>query len=319
MPAPPPPFSRFVAIDWSGARSLSYQRRAIVRCVVEGREGHRRVASLEAGRERQEIVTWLAECAADRVPTLVGLDFPFAYAAPFLDHVGAPDFSALLTRMAPLDGVSAATDRVDAFIAGCGQWWACWGRDEEARWTRRRVERLRELRGAASPLEARLRDGKYRFEGQRQVGKAAITGIAAIADLKSREPGVRVWPFEDPAGATLVLAEIWPRLALGTVRKNERAARRRHVRELRRAGVRLRPEHERLAVASDHAIDALAAAAEMASGRWPLAPRSALPPESLREGWILGVEPTSIAPGGHRAEGRSARDQPEGSPVGQAQ
>jgi hypothetical protein len=45
-------------------------------------------------------------------------------------------------------------------------------------------------------------------------------------------------------------------------------------------------------VDSDHAIDALAAAAEMASGHWPLAPQSALPPESLREGWILGVDPS---------------------------
>ena len=44
-------------------------------------------------------------------------------------------------------------------------------------------------------------------------------------------------------------------------------------------------------MASDHAIDALAAAVAMASGRWPLLERSTLPPEAAREGWILGVEP----------------------------
>jgi hypothetical protein len=194
--------------------------------------------------------------------------------------------------MAPLDRPSAASGRIDAFIAACGEWWARWGQHEEARWTRRRVERMPVALNAESPLRALRHGGGYHFVGPRQVGKAAITGIAAIADLKNREPGVRVWPFEDSAGATLVLAEIWPRLALGTVRKSERAARRRHVRELRRRGVRVRPEHERLAVGSDHAIDALAAAVEMASGRWPLTPRSALPSESLREGWILGVNPS---------------------------
>jgi hypothetical protein len=70
-------------------------------------------------------VAWLAERAEDGVRTLVGLDFPFAYAVPFLDHLDAPDFSALLARMAPLD---EAPDRVDAFIARCGRWWARWGR-----------------------------------------------------------------------------------------------------------------------------------------------------------------------------------------------
>jgi hypothetical protein len=288
MPGRPPPFTRFVAIDWSGAHPPVAQRRAIVRCVVERRDDDRRVTALESGRNRRETVAWLAERAEDGTPTLVGLDFPFAYAAPFLGRLGTRDFTALLLRMAPLDGASG---RVDAFVASCGRWWARWGGRRDRR-TRRHVERLPATRGAESPLRALRRGGGYDFVGPRQVGKAAITGLAAIADLKNREPGVRVWPFEDPTGATLVLAEIWPRLALGPVRKSERAARRRHVRELRRRGVRLRPEHERLAVASDHAIDALAAAVEMASGRWPLAPRSALPPESLREGWILGVNPS---------------------------
>jgi hypothetical protein len=289
MPAPPR-FGRFIAIDWSGARLPSTQRRAIVRCVVEQRVGDRRVTALEDGRDRQEIVAWLAERAADGVPTLVGLDFPFAYAAPFLDHIGVRDFAALLGRMASLGDASAASACVDAFVARCGRWWARWSEHRDRR-TRRRVERLAATRGAESPLRA-LPDGRtYRFVGPRQVGKAAITGIAALAALRARAPGVRVWPFEDPAGASLVLAEIWPRLALGAVAKSDPAARRRHVRTLGRRGVELRSEHRRLAERSDHAIDALVAAVALASGRWPLLGRSALPPEATREGWILGVQP----------------------------
>jgi hypothetical protein len=234
-------------------------------------------------------VTWLGECAEDGVPTLVGLDFPFAYAAPFLTHLGASDFLALLARMARLEGQSTAPDRIDAFIAGCGRWWARWSRHVDQ--TRRQVERVAATRGAESPLRALPHGRGYRFVGPRQVGRAAITGIAAIAALKARAPAARVWPFEDPAGASLVLAEIWPRLALGRVVKRDPLARRRYVRALAEQGVRLQPAHERIAVESDHAIDALAAAVAMASGRWPVVARSALPPVSVREGWILGVEP----------------------------
>jgi Protein of unknown function (DUF429) len=287
----PPPFARFVAIDWSGARRPAAQRRAIVRCVVERRDADSHVTCLRGGRDRQEMVAWLAERAEEGAPTLVGLDFPFAYAVPFLDRLGAPDFPALLACLAPLDGASEAPDRLDAFVTGCGRWWARWGRHQDHR-TRRYVERLPAMRGAESPLRA-LRHGRgYGFVGPRQVGRAAITGIAAIALLKERVPTVRVWPFEDPAGASLVLAEIWPRLALGALVKSDPAARQRHVRELGRRGILLRPEHGHVAAASDHAIDALAAAVMMASGDWRLPGPDALPRESVREGWILGVEPS---------------------------
>lgn len=287
-----PSFARFVALDWSGARAGHAQRRALARCVVARESRHRRVVCLATGWDRRETVDWLAACAADGVPTLVGLDFPFAYAAPFLDHLGARDFSALLACMAPLDGPPGP---LEAFVARCGRWWGRWGR-KGARWTRRTVERLAATRGAESPLRALPRGGAYHFVGPRQVGRAAITGLAAIAALRAQAPGVRVWPFEDPAGASLVLAEIWPRLALGPVVKSDPAARLRRVRAIASGGTRLGPEHRRLAAASDHAIDALTAAVEMASGRWRLLGRSALPPAAAREGWILGV-----ASPGHRA------------------
>jgi hypothetical protein len=290
MPAGPS-FARFIAIDWSGARPAAAQRRAIVCCVVEGPPRARQVTALEGGRDRQETVAWLAERAGDGTPTLVGLDFPFAYAAPFLDRLRAPDFAALLARMGPLDGRGATAGGVEAFVARCGRWWGRVGPGVDRGSTRRRVERLAATRGVESPLRALPLGATYRFVGPRQVGKAAITGIAAIAALKVRAPAARVWPFEDVGAASFVLAEIWPRLALAGVVKSDVAARRRHVRALGRQGLRLRPGQARFAWGSDHATDALAAAVAMASGRWPLIERTALPREATREGWILGVEP----------------------------
>jgi hypothetical protein len=285
-----PRFTRWVAIDWSGARLPSAQRRAIARCVIEGNEGDRRVTLLEAGCDRRETVTWVAARAAEEGPTLVGLDFPFAYAIPFLDHIGAPDFSALLARMAPLDDAPAGPALGEAFIGRCGRWWTRWGRRRDAR-TRRRVERLPATRGAESPLRALPHGRGHRFVGPRQVGKATITGLAAIAAVKARVPTARVWPFEDPADASLVLVEIWPRLALPGVVKSVPAARRRHVRALGQHAVRIGSAERRIAAASDHGIDALAAAVAMASEQWRLPDRRTLPPEAAREGWILGVPP----------------------------
>jgi hypothetical protein len=285
-----PPFARFVAIDWSGASLPSYQRRAIVRCVIEGPPANRRVTSLEWGLDRDETVSWLAERASERIRTLVGMDFPFAYAAPFLDHLQVPDFPALLTRMAGLDGAEAAS-LFEEFVTMCGQWWA--DRRGDAR---RQVERLETTVNVESPLRALPRNGRYEFIGPRQVGKGAIRGIAAIARLKRRAPSVRVWPFEDPGTAPLVLAEIWPRLALGAVRKRKLAEREQFVQTLLPRAVELPPELMCKAAASDHTIDALAAAVSMALGEWPLFDRHALPPGSAREGWILGVAPTSPKP-----------------------
>jgi hypothetical protein len=285
-----PWFVRFIAIDWSGARLAAAQRRAIVRCVVEGRPGARRVTALEAGCDRREIVAWLADRAGDRVPTLVGLDFPFAYALPFLDHLATPDFAALCGRMAALAGPADAAAGTEAFVFRCGRWWARWSARADHR-TRRLVERVAATRGVESPLRALPAGSGYHFVGPRQVGKAAITGIASLAALKARVPAARVWPFEELEGASFVLAEIWPRLALAGVVKSDPAARHRYARGLDQHGIQLRPAQARLAADSDHAIDALAAAVAMASGRWALPDRGALPREAAREGWILGVRP----------------------------
>jgi hypothetical protein len=285
MPAGPS-FARFIAIDWSGASSPRAQRQAIVSCVAERVNGLPRVISLAGCRDRQEIVAWLAERVADGTPTVVGLGFPFSYAKPFLDHLEVPDFSALLAYMASL------TVEQD-FIDVCGQWMKERGHDP--RLTHRDVERLPATRGAESPLRAlKARNGRYQFVGARQVGKAAITGIAAIAQLKQRAQSVRVWPFEDLGATSFVLAEIWPRLALRGERvvKKDYVSRGKYLTTLERRGINLEPEHRGLALGSDHAIDALAAGIEMASSEeWSLPDRRRLPPEVVREGWILGVDP----------------------------
>jgi hypothetical protein len=251
--------------------------------VVEVEAGGLRVVELSGGRDRAATVEYLARLAGEDPRTLVGLDFPFSYATPFLDHLGAGDFPALCARM------RVEARRLEAFLADrVGPWWARWHGDPLR--TRRLVERQPLALGAESPLRALARPaGGYGFTGPRQAGKAAITGIAAIGELLDRAPHVRVWPFDDLGTASCVVAEIWPRLALPGIVKTRRDRRRERVAALAAEEVRLDAAHRRQAEASADAFDALQAAVAMGRGCWPLVPRAALPPEAIREGWILGV------------------------------
>lgn len=180
--------------------------------------------------------------------------------------------------------------RIEQFVnRRIGPWWRKWATDDLG--GRRVVEREPGARGAESPLRAlRLSDRRYDFAGAKQVGKAAITGMAAIGDLLARVPSARVWPFHrDWSRGSLVLAEIWPRLALGSVVKTDSRARRLHVANLERQGLLLSAGQKRDAVASDDALDALISALEMARGGWRPAELARLPAAAAREGWILGI------------------------------
>jgi hypothetical protein len=276
-------FQRFVAVDWSGARDPAIQRRSICCCLVEAEGRALRVVELAGGLDRAATVAKLAALAADPPPTLVGLDFPFSYAEPFLDHLGVPDFPALLGRM------RREAERLEPFVdTTVGPWWQRWG-DDRLR-TRRVVEQQAATRRAESPLRALpAAGGAFGFTGPRQVGKAAITGLAAIASLLEQAPRIGVWPFQELAGRSMVLGEIWPRLAVGSVVKTDAAARARHAADLRQRGIHLAPEHEQAAIASDDAFDALVSAVAMGLGGWFPVDRARLPRVARREGWILGV------------------------------
>jgi molybdopterin molybdotransferase len=61
----------------------------------------------------------------------------------------------------------------------------------------------REQRGVQSP---------FKLAGIGSVGSQTLTGIPVLERLR-RALGAKVWPFEDIAGARVVIAEVWPRLA----------------------------------------------------------------------------------------------------------
>jgi hypothetical protein len=297
-------FRRVVAVDWSGAATPGAQRRGIRVCVVDVEPAGLRVVELSGGRDRAATLAHVRARVAGG--GLVGLDFPFAYPAPFLDRLGVRTHAGLLRRLA-----REARDPAGFVERVVGPWWARWARAPDR--VRRLAERQPATAGTESPLRALPRGAGWGFVGPRQVGLAAVHGLAALAAWRAADPGLRLWPFEDPRGARVLAAEVWPRLALGARVKRDPAGRRAAVAALARR-VRLPAAVRREAAASADACDALAAAVALAAAQagpgptpWRPGAPSALPEAARREGWILGVPPPAPHPraAGPRVPARS--------------
>jgi hypothetical protein len=129
----------------------------------------------------------------------------------------------------------------------------------------------------------------FKLIGSKQVGKASLTGIRVLRQVRARSAGkVTIWPFERAAGSVMV--EIYPTLFRKTAADTLAKLRTRGeldtaLRSLGSKGVEDGDEN-----LSDHDTDALISAAGLrklwADGRMPLAPVSG---RIAREGWIFGV------------------------------
>ena len=88
---------RVVGVDWSGRVDVVGQRRHIWAGVWTADEcsTDSGTVTLENGRSRDELITWLISLAAETPRMVVGFDFSFSYPAWFLRELGissAPEF-----------------------------------------------------------------------------------------------------------------------------------------------------------------------------------------------------------------------------------
>ncbi len=100
------PETRFVAVDWSGARDLPSQRERIWVAVVEGGE----LVELSAGRTRDETVDYVAALATAADPAVVGLDFSFGFPEWFAREHGCDDAAGVW---------QLAAERGDEWLRAC--------------------------------------------------------------------------------------------------------------------------------------------------------------------------------------------------------
>jgi hypothetical protein len=240
---------RAVGVDFSAAKSDAGRKTWLAEAHIEGERLELTVLSDAAGHlgcapSRESTLDALVEhIAGFDAPTVVGLDVPFSLPAPFL---GDDDWHTFVDgtpeRWGRLDGVDSPRALYDAareFAEG------------EGVALRRATDRER---GGQEPTGFRIKTQTY-------------YGVSRV--LRGVHGEVAVAPFDDPDGDDTAVVEAYPAAlfeALGANRtgykRDTRAAvetRRANVAALSAEGVAL-GDHGEVAVATDDALDAVAAA-----------------------------------------------------------
>jgi hypothetical protein len=286
MASAPDRFTRFAAIDWSGAKGRRHKGIAIARC--EAGSAAPKLVEPDRIWSRTDVRDWLLATAAE-APTLYGFDF--SYAPPIVERgaylPGEPD--------PPADAKSfwAYVDRI------------CDDEDLGAASFLERHHRRHFYFGAADGVKAdflhhrvcehafnAMGGGKastlYDAIGASQVAKASYAGMRLLHGLAGRVP---VWPMDDrPVSGSLVV-EIYTRVFIRMAGLSGRKVRSGAELDLALEGLGSRPARLRHAP-SDHETDVLIAAAGLRAiaGDEAFWRPAGLTPEIARtEGWTFGI------------------------------
>ena len=288
----PPRFTRFAAVDWSGAVGPRQRGIAIATCRVGDdaplleRPGHL--------WSRDDALAWTLESAAGE-PLLIGFDLSPTF--PFIDQ-GAyfpgwsrspPDARALWALVEEItagDPHLAASSFVDHPEAG-----------RYFRHHKRLGDRFGTGRGRLRVVEQASLDQRiaspysnFNLVGAAQVGKSSLTGMRLLHRLDGRVP---IWPFDPLPAAGPLVVEIYTSLAAVAAGVPKGRAKVRTGPALDAALARLSSKsHAPLAQYDDHATDALLSAAwlrAIAGDPRFWQPRALTPDVAGTEGWTFGV------------------------------
>lgn len=297
MAIAPDRFTRFAAIDWSGARGSSHTGIAVAVCET-GDAAPVLVAPPGRAWSRMAVHDWLLDQADTGL--LVGLDLSPAF--PFIDegayfpgwHDSPADARALWAMIDALaagdadfaaDGFLADPDVRrhfrqhrdcgDLFPGGAGRMRAC------------------EIGTRAMGLSP---TSSFNLVGAAQVGKASLTGMRVLHSLQTRVP---IWPFDPVPDRGALIVEIYTTIAARAAGIRAGRSKMRDAASLDAALVALgsRP-HVSLPRYDDHATDAILTAAwlRVSAGRPDLwAPDGLTPHIARTEGWTFGV-PSAAGP-----------------------
>lgn len=286
-----PRFTRFAAIDWSGAQGHRHKGIAVAICET-GDAAPRLVAPPGASAwSRDDVFDWLID---QDTPTLIGLDLSPAF--PFVDldgyFPGAPDSPPDARALwAMVDHASAADPHLavsslladpdirrhfrqhrdcgDLFPGGAGRMRVC--------------EHGQRAMGF-SPTSC------FNLVGAAQVGKSSLTGMRVLHRLAGRIP---VWPFDPLPSEGPAIVEIYTTIAARAagIRKGLSKIRDADALDTALEALGSAP-HDPLARYDDHATDAILTAAWLrtAAHRPDLWTPSAMTPHIAQtEGWTFGV------------------------------
>lgn len=204
-----PPGSRMprtcIAVDWSGSIATARTRLWLAEADEHG------IVRLECGRDRDELVRHLVECAVREPRLVVGLDFAFSFPRWFLAQkrlASARELWALVARVG--EDWLAHSPRPFWGKPGCPCPPRLPGRNAW-RVTESEVVRVRGI--GPKPV--------FQIGGAGSVGTGSLRGMPYLLQL--RAAGFSIWPFDPPRLPMVV--EIYPRYLTGAVNKSSRIAR----------------------------------------------------------------------------------------------
>ena len=218
-------FDGYMAVDWSASGEPKQGENSIWLAV----RGVGRTVECENPATRQEAVerieTLLKTATAAGRRLLCGFDFPFGYPAGTAQALTpSPGWEAIWSRIAELieDGPLNRNNRfqaaakLNAHFDGDGPFWGNGLKDDIPGLPRTKPQ---SGWGVRLPPNRRYAESKvktaqevWKLWGAGSVGGQALTGIAALEDLR-RRTAAQVWPFETLGeGRSHVLAEIYPSL-----------------------------------------------------------------------------------------------------------
>lgn len=208
MPGDSPVFNRFIAIDWSGAKS-GYARKIQVGVAEEG-DNAPTLVTPKGGWTRKGVLDWLR--GEINTPSLIGFDFSFA--PPFVDR-GAylpgeetadsgPGFWAYVDGECDDADLGAASflerRRGTHFYLG------------KADGVKARFMRLRQCEITFNAQGGGKPSSVFDAIGAAQVAKASFSGMRVLHHLR---PYYAIWPFDEgPRDNGSLVVEIYCRLFL---------------------------------------------------------------------------------------------------------
>ena len=282
-----PDFTRFAAIDWSGAKGKKHKGIAIAIC--EAGTGAPALVLPDHVWSRAEVLDWLVTRAAE-APTLFGFDFSFAppIAARGEYLPGEPGIPAdAKSFWAYVDRVSGDEDLGAAsFLEQVHRRHFYFG---AADGTKADYMHFRQCDARLNAQGGRKTASAYDAIGAAQVAKASFSGMRLLHRLHGRVP---IWPMDQLPKRGSAVVEIYTRIYLR--RAGLPGTKLRSRTELNRALIALGSAPARLRFEpNDHQTDALVTAAGMralaADEPHAFAPEGLTPELARTEGWTFGV------------------------------
>ena len=288
-----PAFDAFIAVDWSGA-SKPYKGIAVARCEL-GKSAPKLLAPRGNNRwTRSAIVEWLDRELYSGQTLLIGFDF--AFGLPFQS-----DHGYLGGKAGQIRNIFDLWNLIDQHSVG-DQDYGCAAFVDDPQFASlfwksgprpgTWIERKRHTEFACAEATKTYPDSVYKLLGSKQVGKASLTGIRVLNQIRSgHKTRVSFWPLEEIHSSVIV--EIYPTLFRKSATGSTGKLRSLSGLNTALAHFESNPLSRRgLTEFSDHETDALLSVAGLR--RFAALPSmwivdDARRPLARREGWIFGV------------------------------